>query len=61
MDARRLIPGARVGPATEEALLQYFLTADACPTVSRAEALAEELAPEANGKRFMLVRGNRGR
>jgi uroporphyrinogen III methyltransferase/synthase len=52
---------AVVGAATEEELLQYFLTADVCPSVARAESLAEELAPHASGKRFLLARGSRGR
>jgi uroporphyrinogen III methyltransferase/synthase len=52
---------AVVGAATEEELLQYFLTADVCPGVARAEALADELAPHASGNRFLLARGSRGR
>jgi uroporphyrinogen III methyltransferase/synthase len=62
-DARRLggLQLAVIGGATEEALLQCCLSADVCPEVARAETLAEELAPVAAGKRFLLARGSRGR
>ncbi len=52
---------AAIGPATAEALAACHLTVDAQPREYRAEALAETLAPEARGKRFLLIRASRGR
>lgn len=52
---------AAIGPATAEALAEYHLRADLQPEEYRAEALAEELAGEAAGKRFLLLRASRGR
>jgi len=52
---------AAIGPATADALKDYHLKADLQPAEYRAEALAEQLAPEAAGKRFLLLRANRGR
>jgi uroporphyrinogen III methyltransferase/synthase len=52
---------AAIGPATVEALAEYHLTADIQPNSYRAEALAEALAPQAKGKRFLLARASRGR
>ncbi len=50
-----------IGPATADALSAWGLIADALPSVYRAEALAAELAGDAAGKRFLLVRASRGR
>ncbi|HWB00532.1 MAG TPA: uroporphyrinogen-III C-methyltransferase [Pirellulales bacterium] len=53
---------ATIGPGTTEALAGYRLRADLQPTDAyRAEALAEALAADAHGKRFLLVRASRGR
>ncbi len=52
---------AAIGPATVDALAAYHLTADVSPDSYRAEALAEQLAPLANGKKFFLARASRGR
>jgi uroporphyrinogen III methyltransferase/synthase len=53
---------ATIGPGTTEALAAYRLRADLQPTDAyRAEALAEALAADAHGKRFLLVRASRGR
>jgi uroporphyrinogen III methyltransferase/synthase len=52
---------AAIGPATAEALAKYHLTADVQPATYRAESLAESLAPQAKGKRFLLARASRGR
>lgn len=58
LGGRRL---AAIGPATVEALAEYHLTADLQPDTYRAEALAEALAPHAQGQRFFLARASRGR
>lgn len=62
-DLRRLGPVrlAAIGPGTTEALAQYRLKADRTPDEFRAEALADALASEAAGRRFLLVRASRGR
>lgn len=52
---------AAIGPATAEALSEYSLRADMHPAEYRAEALAEELAPQVRGKRVLLARASRGR
>ena len=52
---------AAIGPATIAALDQYHLCADVMPDEYRAEALAAKLAPDAAGKRFLLLRASRGR
>jgi len=52
---------AAIGPATAAALQRYHLRADVTPGDFRAEALAAELAAQANGKRFLLARASRGR
>lgn len=52
---------AAIGPATAEALAGYSLRADLHPDEYRAEALADALAGDATGKRFLLVRASRGR
>ena len=52
---------AAVGPATAEELDRRGLRNDAQPVEYRAEALAELLSHEADGKRFLLVRASRGR
>lgn len=52
---------ATIGPATATALERFYLHADMQPKEYRAEALAEELAPQVHGKRVLLVRANRGR
>ncbi len=62
-DARRFgrIRLAAIGPGTAEELLKDRLRADVVPQEYRAEALAEALAEEALGRRFLLVRASRGR
>ncbi|HXT60458.1 MAG TPA: uroporphyrinogen-III C-methyltransferase [Pirellulales bacterium] len=62
-DLRRLgrIRLAVIGPGTAEALEAYHLKPDAAPSEFRAEALADALAPQAAGRRFLLVRASRGR
>lgn len=52
---------AAIGPATAEALKKFYLHADLQPHEYRAEALAAELAPQAKGKRVLLLRASRGR
>lgn len=62
-DLRRLgrVRLAAIGPGTSEALAEYRLKADLQPAEFRAEALADALAPDASGRRFLLVRASRGR
>lgn len=52
---------AAVGTTTMAALTTYRLNADLCPGEFRAESLAAELAPQASGKKILLVRASRGR
>jgi uroporphyrinogen III methyltransferase / synthase len=52
---------AAIGPGTADELTRYGLHADLVPPQFRAESLAEVLAPQALGKRFLLVRASRGR
>jgi uroporphyrinogen III methyltransferase/synthase len=52
---------AAIGPGTAEELARYRLRADVVPGQYRAEALAEALAGEAAGRRFLLARASRGR
>ena len=52
---------AAMGPATSEALAEYQLQADLQPEEYRAEALAEQLVPAADGQRVLLLRASRGR
>ncbi len=62
-DVRRVGPMklAAIGPGTAEELTRYHLTADLVPEEFRAEALAEALARDAAGRRFLLARASRGR
>jgi uroporphyrinogen III methyltransferase / synthase len=63
-DLRRLagVKLAAIGPGTAEELTKYHLRVDDQPTeVYRAEALAELLAKDARGKKFLLARASRGR
>ncbi|MEK6246980.1 MAG: uroporphyrinogen-III C-methyltransferase [Planctomycetales bacterium] len=62
-DLRRLgtIRLAAIGPGTANELAKYHLHADLLPTAYRAEALAEALADDAAGQRFLLARASRGR
>jgi uroporphyrinogen III methyltransferase/synthase len=62
-DLRRLarVRLAAMGPGTAEELTRYRLRADLVPDQYRAEALAEALAREASGQRFLLARASRGR
>ena len=46
---------AVVGKATQRAVEALGLRVDVVPTVFTAESLAEALAPEASGRRFLLV------
>ena len=52
---------AAIGPGTADELARYGLRADLVPEQYRAEALAEALAREAPGRRFLLARASRGR
>jgi uroporphyrinogen III methyltransferase / synthase len=52
---------AAIGPGTAAELASYGLRADLVPEQYRAEALAEALAREAPGRRFLLARASRGR
>jgi uroporphyrinogen III methyltransferase/synthase len=52
---------AAIGPGTAEELARYHLQADLVPKEFRAEALAEALAGDAAGRRFLLARASRGR
>jgi len=63
-DVRKLagIKLAAIGPGTSEELAKYHLRVDGQPPeVYRAEALAELLAEDARGKKFLLARASRGR
>ncbi len=62
-DVRRLGSAklAAIGPATAQALQERGLRVDCHPEQYRAEALAEALAPQAQGRRFLLLRASRGR
>ena len=52
---------AAIGPGTADELTQYELKANLVPEPYRAEALAEALASEAQGRCFLLARASRGR
>jgi uroporphyrinogen III methyltransferase / synthase len=52
---------AAIGPATADELLRHNLRADVVPPEFRAESLADVLAAQASGKRFLLIRASRGR
>ncbi|MCA9124220.1 MAG: uroporphyrinogen-III C-methyltransferase [Planctomycetaceae bacterium] len=52
---------AAIGPGTSDELSRYHLKADLQPAEFRAESLAAELSPIANGQRFLLLRASRGR
>lgn len=52
---------AAIGPGTARELTRYHLHADLVPDAYHADALAAALAPQAPGRRFLLVRANRGR
>lgn len=52
---------AVIGPGTAAELERYHLRADLIPMEYRAEALADALAKNANGQRFLLLRASRGR
>lgn len=62
-DLRKLgrIKLAAIGPGTADELARYHLKADLVPGEYRAEALAEALAGDAAGHRFLLARASRGR
>ena len=63
-DVRRLggVKLAAIGPGTTDELAAYHLRVDGQPPdVYRAEALADLLAVDARGKRFLLARASRGR
>ena len=51
---------AVVGSKTARALADYHLQADLVPNDFTARSLAAMLAPEAAGKRFLLIRASRG-
>lgn len=52
---------AAIGPGTAARIAEFHLRADLQPTEFRAEALADALASDAAGKRFLLIRASRGR
>lgn len=52
---------AAIGPGTADELARYHLRADLVPATYQAEGLAEALAREAAGRRFLLLRASRGR
>lgn len=52
---------AAIGPGTADELAAHGLAADLVPDQYRAEALAEVLARNAKGRRFLLARASRGR
>lgn len=52
---------AAIGPGTAEELARYELHADLVPDEHRAETLAEALATQPPGTRFLLARASRGR
>jgi len=52
---------AAMGPGTADELARYGRRADLVPEQFRAESLAEALACNAAGKRFLLARASRGR
>lgn len=52
---------AAIGSQTAATLREYSLVADIQPESFRAEAMADRLAKEAGGKRFLLLRASRGR
>ncbi len=62
-DMRRLgrVKLAVVGSGTAEQLARYHLQADLVPEQFRAEALAQALVGEAEGRRFLLAGASRGR
>ena len=58
----REIPLAAVGPGTERELARAGFRADVVPSLHSAEGLAEALEGEARrGRRFLSIRGDRGR
>jgi uroporphyrinogen III methyltransferase / synthase len=58
---KRLPRVAAMGPGTADELARYGCRADLVPQQYRAESLAEALASDAAGKRFLLARASRGR
>jgi len=62
-DARKLgsVKLAAVGSGSAEQLARYSLKVDLVPEEFNADSLAEALAGEAKGKRFLLARASRGR
>ena len=62
-DLRRLgrVKLAVVGSGTADRLAQYNLRADLVPERFNAESLAQALAGQAPGRRFLLAQANRGR
>lgn len=62
-DMRRLgsVKLAAIGPSTADRLMHYHVQADVVPKQFNADGLAESLAGEAQGRRFLLARASRGR
>ncbi len=62
-DLRRLgqVKLAAIGSGTATRLAKYHLHADLIPEEFIAESLAQALADQAEGRRFLLVRASRGR
>ncbi len=61
LDRLAAVKLAAIGPGTAAELVRYGLTAAVVPEEYRAESLADALAPQAAGKRFLLARASRGR
>ncbi len=62
-DVRKLstVQIASIGPATRDRLKHYYLDADLVPDSFEAEALADSLGGEVDGKKVLLIRASRGR
>ncbi len=52
---------AAVGSKTADSLAEFHLRADIVPVDFRAEALADQMASQAPGKRILIVRASRGK
>jgi len=63
LDARALggVKIAAIGPGTAMELARRGLRTDLMPQSYRAEAMAESLSADADGRRFLLIRASRGR
>src|SRR5262249_45662901 len=60
----RSLPGVRlaaIGPATADALREYYLEPDVVPAAYRSESLAAALKEQVRGQHVLLARADRGR